>query len=239
MNNVIRQHHDKWQSHLLIDAMYFHIARQAHARARNCFKEIEEARQLWTSLNQEFERILSNHNNDAHSAYDELEPIAIQIEGAHENIEKSYAPLLKEVAAVHILCAASLEAHINSTARDTFQGKILEHFEALSLEAKWLILPKLLGFSGFESGHEPFQGFFQLLKYRNKLVHYKSMREDWVYGDVPKFITKLGLTLEDSERSIRSVENMIRELARQRAIEAPYWLRSDLNDMSYFELKSM
>lgn len=117
-------------------------------------------------------------------------------------------------------------------------GKHQALFERLPLEAKWLFLPKVLGLAGFGPSREPFQSFSRLLKYRNDLIHYKGLREKWVYGSVPQFINQLGLTLEDSEKAIAAVVGLVSELTRQRAIELPFWLRKDLNQMSYFEIVS-
>jgi hypothetical protein len=227
---------DGWQTYMQSDAMYFHAARQAHVRAENCLKEIENARELWTSLDQEWGRILSNYDGDARSAYDELEPIAIQLEDAHYRIGEAHAPLLKEIAVVHILCTAALESHIDSVAKEILSGKKQDLFRRLSLEAKWLFLPKISGLSGFDPGREPFQSFSRFLKYRNDLVHYKGLKEKWIYGSIPQFINQLGLTLDDSRKSILTVVGLISELACQRKIEPPYWLREDLNEMSYFEV---
>jgi len=218
------------------DAMYFHAARQAHVRAENCLKDIEKARELWTSIDQEWERILSNFDGDAISAYDELEPIGIQLEDAHYLIGEAHAPLLKEIAVVHILCTAALETHIDSVAKEILSGKKKDLFRRLSLEAKWLFLPKISGLSGFDPGSEPFQSFSSLLKYRNGLIHYKGLKEKWIYGSIPKFINQLGLTLDDSRKSISTVIGLVSELAFQRKIKPPYWLREDLNEMSYFEI---
>lgn len=229
---------DEWQTYLQIDAMYFHAARQAHARAKEQILEIKKAKDNWESLEQKYDSILSKHDEDILSAYDEIEPIFMGMESAHYIIGEAQGPLLKEIAVVHILCTATLEAHINSVAKEMLTGKHQALFERLPLEAKWLFLPKVLGLAGFGPGREPFQSFSRLLKYRNDLIHYKGLREKWVYGSVPQFINQLGLTLEDSEKAIAAVVRLVSELTRQRAIELPFWLRKDLNQMSYFEIVS-
>jgi hypothetical protein len=229
---------EDWKTYMQTDAMYFHSARQAHERAKESISKIQEAEDYWNSLNEKYENILSEHDDDLNSAMSELEPIAIQIENAHYGIGEAQAPLLKEISVVHILCCASLEAHINTVAKDTISGKKQKLFERLSLEAKWLFLPKILGLSGFELGCEPFQSFSKLLKYRNELIHYKGLKEKWVYGSVPQFINQLGLTIEDSTTSLSIVVKLISKLAHQRKIKPPYWLRKDLNEMSYFEIDS-
>jgi len=227
---------DTWYTHLLTDVLYFHAARQAHMRASKYAKNIEKAEKYWNSLVKSEDKILSKYNGDSLKAYDELEPIYIQMEGAHYGIGEAYAPLFKEVATVHILSTAALEAHINSIAKEKLKGKSFESFERIALEAKWLFLPKILGLSGFNPGHPPFQQFTQMLKYRNCLVHYKRLKEKWEYGTIPQFVQKLGLTLADSEKSVRCVENMVRELAKQFRLDAPYWLRKNINEMDYFEI---
>ena len=48
--------------------------------------------------------------------------------------------LLQLIAAVHLLCAASLEAHINIRSQDLLEGEAIEQFERLPFESKWLFL---------------------------------------------------------------------------------------------------
>jgi hypothetical protein len=126
----------------------------------------------------------------------------------------------------------------NALAKETLAGKEYDQFERWGLEAKWMFLPKVLRCVGFDPGHHPFQGFAKLLKFRNELIHYKGIREQWVYGSVPAFLEKLGLTLIDSAASIAAVEAMIREFACQRGIECPNWLKRDIIEMNYFEILS-
>jgi hypothetical protein len=207
-------------------------------------KGIKKAEGEWRSLEEMEEKIHSRYerkfledydeDEDASSQYDELEPIYIQMESAHYSIGEAYAPLIKEIAVVHILCVATLEAHVNSVSAETLKGRDRDQFERLALEAKWLFLPKLLGYRGFDPGRQPYQGFSNLLKYRNELVHYKGLKEEWIYGAVPQFLRKIGLTIEQAQQSIKCTEGMIRKLCEMRKVEAPFWLRSDLNDMSYF-----
>lgn len=76
-----------------------------------------------------------------------------------------------------------------------------------------------------------------MLSCRNELIHHKGVREDWQQGSVPAFVAKLGLTIGDAQESLKAVEGMIRELAAQRGVEPPFWLRADLTDISSFEAK--
>ena len=227
---------DEWKTELSIDAMYYHASRQAHERAILAEAMVSRAEKRWSSLEAKWNRIEKKHKGNLYEAYDDLEPISIQMEDAHYGIGKAYGPLLKEVAVVHILSTATLEAHINSLSKETLDGKACVLFERLSLETKWLFLPKMLNLNGFDPGKQPFQNFSQLIKYRDKLIHYKGIQEPWIQGAAPEFIKNLGLTITDSEKSLKTVDGMIRTLARLRGVKPSFWLRSDLNAMSYFEL---
>jgi len=233
--NKVANFIDNWKTRLRIDALYFHAARQANFRADESLPKITKAEKFWESLVINEKEILSRYKGDHLKAYDELEPIAIQMESAHSELGEAYAPLFKEVATVHILIAACLEAHINSLAEEKLNGKELEYFHNIALEAKWLFLPQILGLSGFNVGTEPFQRFSVLIKYRNNLIHYKKKEEKWQYGVIPDFTSKLGLKLKEARLSILCAEKMITVLSKQLKLDPPYWLRSDLNKMDYFD----
>jgi len=227
---------DSWETHFSVDAMYYHAARQAQVRAGCSEQKINEIKTRWDSLDKAYEETLKKYGDNITTGYDELEPIAIQLSNVHDELGYVYAPLLKEVSIVHILCVATLEAHINSVARDLLNRSDLNHFKDLRLISKWRFLPKLVGLPGFDAGKEPFQGFSRLLKFRNKLVHHKGSKEKWVYGAAPHFIEELGLTFADSQNSTKSTEAMISELAQRRGLEPPKWLQEDIDDTSYFKL---
>ncbi len=226
-----------FETSLATDALYFHAAREGYARALTGLDRVKLAEARWSSLEDTERVILQRHGGDSYAASDELEPVAIQMESADYELGIAHAPILKEVAIVNILCVACLEAHINDLAKETFQGREARSFERLALEAKWLFLPKLIGCRGFEPGQQPFQGFAKMLSCRNELIHHKGVREDWQQGSVPAFVAKLGLTIGDAQESLKAVEGMIRELAAQRGVEPPFWLRADLTDISSFEAK--
>lgn len=225
-----------WETCLVVDALYFHAARQALERAKGATKGIEKAERRWKALEAKEARILDKHGGDSYAAGDELESIYIQMDGAEYALGEAHAPLLKETAVVHMLCAASLEAHVNAIAGESLSAKEKGIFERLALDAKWLLLPRVLGCSVFEADRQPFQRFAKLVKLRNRLVHYKGVKEEWTMGTVPSFISKLGLTLRDAEDSIKAVDGMMRALAKKRGVEPPTWLRPDLNQMDYFKI---
>ena len=85
---------------------------------------IRQATAHWKALVQQERDVLAQHSGDAHAAYDELEPICIQMESADYQIGEAHAPLIKETAAVHFLCCAALESHINSVAKSKLSGAL-------------------------------------------------------------------------------------------------------------------
>ena len=206
---------------LILDALYYHAAFRSFQRARTAEPELRKDLQDFEPLQALSEAILREHGGSAHKAYDQLEPIYIQMDGTSEQIGFAYTPVLEGVASTHILCASALESHINARASELLSGKIREKFERVDLEFKWLLLPKLTGYPGFDPGAEPFQGFSRLIRLRNALIHYRERREPCAPNGVPAFLSELGLTLEDASRSLASTSRMIESLANQLGQDTP------------------
>lgn len=216
-----------WSTTLLIDAMYFHSARGCCDVAKISLKGIGKARKEFADLRNEEADILDRYDGDSWKAYDDLEPIYIQMESAEYNIGAAYGPYLQNIVLNHILCATALEAHINLIAKRRLKGKFRDNFGKISIEGKWLFLPKILGKTTFDQGAEPFQSFGKMIRYRNELVHYKGRKESWADFEkgMPKFLDKLGLSLRKARRSIWAVREMILKLSKMIGEEPPYWLR--------------
>jgi hypothetical protein len=218
---------------LSIDAMYFHAAKNCCEAAKISLKGIGEARKAFVDLRSEEAGILKHYDGDAWKAYDDLEPIYIQMESAEYGIGAAYGPYFQNIALTHILCATAAEAHINIIAKGRLEGKFNDNFERISIEGKWLFLPRILGNTTFDQGAEPFQSFSELIKYRNELVHYKGGRESWEGFEegMPKFLDKLGLSLRIARKSIKTAMKMILEISKMINQEPPYWLRQGYDDL--------
>ncbi|MCK4789844.1 MAG: hypothetical protein KAV87_39255 [Desulfobacteraceae bacterium] len=222
-----------WSTTLLIDAMYFHSAKSCCEAAKMSLKGIGKARKAFADLRNEEAEILDRYDGDSWKAYDDLEPIYIQMDGAEHDIGAAYGPYFQNIALTHILCATTAEAHINLIAKGRLKGKFRDNFEKISIEGKWLFLPKILGKTTFNQGSEPFQSFGKLIKYRNELVHYNGRKESWESFEqsMPKFLDKLGLSLRKARKSIRTVREMILKLSKMIDEEPPYWLREGYDDL--------
>ena len=133
---------------------------------------------------------------------------------AEAEIRNGYRVLHQALAATHVFCAATLEAHINSQARVRLSGRaIFDEFDRLSLRGKWLMLPKLLGKEGFDPGAHPYNKFVRLTGIRTALVHVKGNEISTWTDAGPTFPERMGLRLEEAEASIQTTERMIRSLA--------------------------
>lgn len=231
--NMIRISPPSWSTTLLLDAMYYHAAKENYQAAKTTLKGIEKAEKAFSKLKAKEKRVLERHVGDSSRAYDALEPIYIQMEGAEYDIGNAYGPHLQHLALTHILCIATAEAHINQIAKNILSGKFLDQFEKVPLEGKWLFLPKFIGRDSFDQGQEPFQSFSRLVKFRNELVHYKGKKEHWESFEqgLPKFFDKLGLSIPMALRSLKTVKAMILELSKMTRNEPPYWLREDFDNL--------
>lgn len=234
-----------WYTTLLIDSMYFHAAKINYLAAKEDTKGIDKARENFDILRQEELDILDKHDGDHHEAYDELEPLYIQMEDAEYKIGSAYGPYLQHIAMTHIFCTTAAEAHINMVAEERLTGKHRAHFDRIPLEGKWLFLPKILGKVGFDPGAEPFQGFSMMIKRRNMLVHYKRQREQWrgFSEGEPGFLEELGLSLTEARRSLAAVKKIILALSDMIGRDRPYWLREGYDELppnvvtNFFEIE--
>jgi hypothetical protein len=222
------------KTYLMVDAMYYHAACESYERAIKLTKAIKTAEQKVWLLQRRWDNVEEKYGDDAAALYTRQERLAIQLESADYNVGVAYGPHLQALAVTHVMSVAALESHINARGKEFLNGKTLEHFERIALEAKWLFLPRMLGAKGFAPGAQPYQGFAQLISIRNELVHYKEREEDWqISGSaVPSFLGKLGLTMKAAGQSLESVRGMIGDLAEQLEQEIPYWLR--VKKTSYF-----
>lgn len=216
-----------FSTELRIDAMYYLSAQQSFKIAELCVGKIQKAEEHLSHLKERLDQIKEKYQDDPAKEYDELEPISIQMEDAEFSIGAEHGCQIQQIASIHIFCSASLEAFINSRGKDLLNGKYRDTFESMSLEGKWLFLPKLNGLNGFDPGINPFQDFSKMVKYRNQLVHYKSKKEKWKSPGIPEFLVKLGLTLDCAKNSLLAVGNMIDNYCGQTNEESPYWLRRD------------
>jgi hypothetical protein len=227
------------------DVMFYQSAKAALVKAGSATRAIERAeRRLAKHMAQlaaarEEMEDYDERGNRKKGAYDKFESLAITAESYEYQATEAHGPLLQQLALVHILSAISLEAHINIRAETLLEGRFWTAFERLTIDAKWLFLPRILGLKGFEPGAEPFQGFDKLISARNRLVHYKPHKETYQGFDNPEgFAKKLDLSFDSAERSLTTAQRMVTELANQLGEDAPWWFRSDSSHFFQTSVKS-
>lgn len=76
-----------------------------------------------------------------------------------------------------VLLAQVLEAFINVVAHARLSPALWQAVERMELQPKWLVVTRLLTGQEWNQGQQPFQDFYQLIKLRNALVHYKPRFE--------------------------------------------------------------
>lgn len=201
---------------LASDAMYFHAARRAFVRAK-----AEKTR-----IDAELYRV---------------EDTSVQPQPDQgPDLSRLYGPFLENLAVAHVMAASSLEAHINACAFQHLKAREFENFDKLSIDGKWLLLPRLLGHTdAFDVGSEPFQGFKRLIGARNALLHAKPRRETldlFREPQPPESLKQLGLTIDSAEQSLRSASRMIERLATLLGASSPAWTTSDEYDAFEFSI---
>ena len=194
---------DAWYSVLQVDGMHFSAAQRSLNRAKRAFPAVRSARDVAAETQAEITELLDREKENERSYYEDIEPLAIKAEGQDTDLAAAYAPYLEAIASVHILAAASAEAHINDRSKSRLAGRYWREFEQLSLEAKWLLFPRIVGLGELDAGAEPLQGLARLVRRRNVLVHYKPKRDYWEPPGVPLFLDNLGFTTQAGRGTLR------------------------------------
>jgi hypothetical protein len=115
-----------------------------------------------------------------------------------------------------VFSALTLEAFINQQfGQHQESRKIIGDEKGISLAAKWLLLPLLLGAQKtFERGAEPFQKFDELVRLRNTIFHFNPTEPFDATGRKPhkRFFSDLVKDIEAGRSYFNVIEKMIRKL---------------------------
>lgn len=204
---------------LSVDAMFFRAATEHYERARNWQPAVAIALEAAQSLHDRAYAIPDTPEN-----FHELVSLGNELHDRECDLATAHAPVLAALGSAHILAASATEAHINQRAKSALSGKLWDNFERMSVEAKWLFYPRLIGHESFDPGAKPYQQLCRLFGRRNALIHYKPRREPWKSFGVPSFLSALGLSLDAALESLAAVQGAISEIARILGEEPPQWL---------------
>jgi hypothetical protein len=207
-----------------VAGMYYHAAHGAYRSAISAKRKMQRLSSPISGLQERFASF------DSYT--DKMEALAIKIENEEYLLGAAYGPFIEGLSVTHILCVASLEAHVNGEAERILSGRAWDHFEKMPLESKWLFFPGTDLARKFDPGKEPFQGFARLVKFRNRLVHYKPRREEWQPPGIPAFIEDLGITEDAGGASLKAVKGMVSCLSSILGRDPPHWLQG--RDLNFF-----
>lgn len=158
---------------------------------------------------------------------DEIDVPTRAIGSAAEQAKEALGLILQGLVAAHVFGVMTLEAHINRRAGELLSGSLLRNFARLSLEGKWLLLPRLACKETFDSGTMPFQGFKKLVSVRNELVHSSPGTEDRFFPLESGPLAGAGAALGRTKLAIQTVRAMATELASMLGDSPPAWVRGE------------
>ncbi len=207
---------------LSLDAVYFHQAKERIAVAEKADKEFDKWAKILSDANDKASEMDGDPSREG-----ELHDLCVTIDRHWQSVDCAATDLIREVAVIHMLCAASVEAHINMRAEQALVGRKFEEFDKLAITGKWLFYPSLVSKPTFDPGQQPFQGLQTLVKRRNALMHYKVKRAKVSHGYIlPPLIDQLGLRARDAKESIETVKKLVVALANFEQFEEPEWVTS-------------
>jgi hypothetical protein len=167
---------------------------------------------------------------EAYDWGDEIDPdeeMFEAIDEAQSQVVEAFGRYVQGVAIAFVLSAMCLEAHVNAVASTHLSGRELEAFDKLSIEGKWLLLPRMAKNSSFDPGAQPFQGFSQLIRRRNALVHAKGSGLLRALDSVESANAFLDSGLKDAQRALDTTKTMIGSLGRLLSEDEPSWLEAE------------
>lgn len=218
---------------LHLDRLHFFAARDALKAAQEYWPKLKKA--IDESEEKELRRamILVQHDNNWTAAQYDLENEGLLEVFSEEELGKQYCPLLKNLVLTHVLCACSLEAHINLLADRYLENGQKEEFERIPLAAKWLFLPRICGYTEIEAPDPLYLGLLQLVARRNMFAHFKQPFHPIDMEAPVAFLEQFGLTLEAAARSVDLTEALIKTIDKNFGIQgSDYWIESE--EHTYF-----
>ena len=85
---------------LRLDALYYRSAVQHHQLLKGDRKEIKKHRVRYKRLRDKEKKIISEHDGNSYTAYDDLEPVYIQMEHVDHEVAEAYAPFLRNISLI-------------------------------------------------------------------------------------------------------------------------------------------
>lgn len=195
----------------------------------NSYMQIKEGKFAYRKLQKEIVKYKLSYERRA--AKFDLESDGFITHQLHKlrDLEVFYEPVVRHFATAKILLVTCAEAFVNEVANAVLKGKSLVEFDKLSPVGKWIFiqdLAKIKGRIGLDSN--PLQGFIELVKDRNKLVHFKGDRKYLQILEIPNYLEEYRFTPESCERNFENVRNLLESFSlKWIGSYGPDWLHPD------------
>jgi hypothetical protein len=141
-------------------------------------------------------------------------------------LEIHYEPVVRYFSTLKILLVCCAETFVNEVSSVALDGRSLKEFDKLSIVGKWIFIQRILKIKDpLDVGKKPFQDFAELVKERNKLVHFKGSKKSIETFEIPTYIFDLKLTIKDCRKNFESVKGFIRDFSlKWQGAYGPDWL---------------
>jgi len=118
---------------------------------------------------------------------------------------------------------------VNEVANSVLTGSKFDEFDKLSLSGKWIFIQDIMKLKKqMAVDKNPLQGFVQLIKERNKLVHFKGRKKELELLEIPNYLEDFNLTPSDCKRNLENVRELIICFSLNwRGSYGPDWLNVD------------
>lgn len=222
-----------WDPHYLleVDALLLTAAREHARRARVPKSKIEPLTRRLDRLQERMDEL------DPWEDGDEVESLAIQMEGTYGELAAAYTPVFRLCAQAHINAALAIEAHTNrKILRHLAKEPGIEGVLRMSPVEKVQELLERKGGGPLGKDESPLPKFQTLVKTRNALVHYRPRRLPVPATRLPTPPRKLGLEPGLAQRSVRTAEEVIKEVCHRLGERPPHWASGEAYSVFAFEM---
>ena len=146
-----------------------------------------------------------------------------------KELETFYEPVVRHLSTAKILFVSCAEIYICEVAETKLKGKELDSFYRIPLNQKWNEIEMVMGLQKKLNNEKfPLKTFTELVKQRNKIVHFKGLKEEIEKLEIPNFIATLNLTPQECIQNYKSVVFMIQKFSLNwKGSYGPDWLYSD------------
>ena len=198
----------------------------------NAHLQIKQGQKEFLKLQKEIEKYKAFYKKRAAKYPIESEDFITYQLHKLRDIEVFYEPVVRHFSTAKMLLVCCAETYVNEIAAVTLNGKTLDEFDKLSIIGKWIFIQELTKVKKkLTLDKNPMQGFVELTKERNKLVHFKGMKKDLQLLEIPNYLDELKLTPKDCLKNVQSITDLIRNFSLQwKGSYGPGWLNFEEED---------